>query len=185
VKKNPLVLFFVGALVAVMLFAGMHMTHNAARGPKVEHLIGGTAPDFELKAIDGSNVKLSSLRGKAVLLNFWATYCEPCKVEMPWFVELQKQYGPEGFQVIGVAMDDASTGEILAFAKKMGVNYPILLGQESVGQSYGGIAVLPTTFFLDRNGKVLAREFGLQSRNVFVDHIKQALGSTAAAQARM
>jgi len=185
VKRNPLVLFFVGAVVAVMLFAGIHSAHNLASGPRNEHLMGGIAPDFDLKAIDGSSLKLSSLRGKAVLLNFWATYCEPCKVEMPWFVELQKQYGPQGLQVVGVAMDDASTGDILAFARKMGVNYPILLGQESVGQSYGGIPVLPTTFFVDRNGKVIAREFGLQSRSVFVEHIKQALGPAGTAQARM
>ena len=184
-KKNPLVLFFVGAVVAVMVFAGIHSAHNFAKGPKNEQIMGGIAPDFDLKAIDGSSLKLSSLRGKAVLLNFWATYCEPCKVEMPWFVELQKQYGPQGFQVVGVAMDDASADNVLAFAKKMGVNYPILLGQESVGQSYGGIPVLPTTIFIDRNGKVIAREFGLQSRSVFVEHIKQALGPAATTQARM
>jgi peroxiredoxin len=184
VKKNPLILFFVGALVAVMLLASLRFAHNVTRGHGNEHLVGAIAPDFELNAVDGSKLKLSSLRGKAVLLNFWATYCEPCKVEMPWFVELQRQYGPQGFQVVGVTMDDANTTDILSFARKMGVNYPILLGQEAVGQSYGGVPVLPTTFFIDRNGKVLAREFGLQSRSVFADHIKQALGS-AAAQARM
>ena len=91
------------------------------------------APDFELQTLDGKNLKLSDLRGKAVLLNFWATYCGPCKVEMPWFVELQKEYGPQGFQIIGVAMDDASTEDIAKFAKEMGVNYPILIGKESVG----------------------------------------------------
>jgi thiol-disulfide isomerase/thioredoxin len=184
VKKNPLILFFVGALVAVMLFAGMHLARNFARGPSNGQLMGGTAPDFELQTIDGRTLKLSSLRGKAVLLNFWATYCEPCKLEMPWFVELQKQYGPQGFQIVGVAMDDTSTEDIVNFARKLGVNYPILLGKESVGQSYGGVSVLPTTFFLDRNGKVIAREFGLQSRSVFVDHIKEALGQGGTVQAR-
>ena len=184
-KKNPLILYFAGAIVAAMLFAGIHSAHNVAKGPKNDQVMGGIAPDFELPKIDGGNLKLSSLRGKAVLLNFWATYCEPCKVEMPWFVELQKQYGPQGFEVVGVAMDDASAADIVAFARKMGVNYPILLGQESVGQSYGGIPVLPTTFFIDRNGKVIAREFGLQSRSVFVDHIKQALGPAGITQARM
>ncbi|MGH9644079.1 MAG: TlpA family protein disulfide reductase, partial [Terriglobales bacterium] len=81
-----------------------------------------------------------------------------------------------GFQIVGVAMDDASTEDIAKFAKDMNVNYPILLGKEAVGLSYGGVNVLPTTFFLDRSGKVVAREFGLQSRSVFVDHIKEALG---------
>jgi len=176
VHKSPLVLFFVGALVAVMLFAAVRISRDRANGRANGQLMGAVAPDFELQTVNGSNFKLSSLRGKAVLLNFWATYCEPCKLEMPWFVQLQNQYGPQGFQVIGVAMDDASTGDIAKFAKDLGVNYPILLGKESVGMSYGGVNVLPTTFFLDRSGKVIAREFGLQSRSVFVDHIKEALG---------
>lgn len=154
-KRNPLILFFVGALVAVMLFAGMRMArNNHANVPAAGQLMGAIAPDFELAALDGNHVKLSSLRGKAVLLNFWATYCGPCKVEMPWFVELQKEYGPQGFQIVGVAMDDASTDDIASFAKEMGVNYPILLGKEAVGLSYGGVNVLPTTFFLDRQGKL-------------------------------
>jgi thiol-disulfide isomerase/thioredoxin len=158
--------------------------NNRANGSSKGQLVGQLAPDFELPALDGKNLKLSDLRGKAVLLNFWATYCGPCKIEMPWFVELQKEYGPQGFQIIGVAMDDASTEDIAKFAKEMGVNYPILLGKESVGQSYGGVSVLPTTFFLDRDGKVMAREFGLQSRSVFVDHIKKAMSQGQAVQAQ-
>jgi AhpC/TSA family len=89
---------------------------------------------------------------------------------------MQNAYGPEGFQVVGIAMDDASAEDIAKFAADMGVNYPILLGNDSVGQKYEAVPVLPMTFFLDRDGKIVAREFGLQSRSVFVDHIKQALG---------
>jgi len=184
VKRNPLILFFVAAIVAAMLFAGIRIArHNRASGP-AHGLMGNLAPDFELQTLDGKNLKLSDLRGKAVLLNFWATYCGPCKIEMPWFVELQKEYGPQGFQIVGVAMDDASNEDIAKFAKEMGVNYPILLGTESVGQSYGGVNALPTTFFLDRDGKLIAREFGLQSRSVFVDHIKRALSQGQAVQAQ-
>jgi thiol-disulfide isomerase/thioredoxin len=185
VKRNPLVLFFIAAIVAAMLFAGMRMArHNRAGGSTKGQLMGNVAPDFELPALDGKNLKLSDLRGKAVLLNFWATYCGPCKIEMPWFVELQKEYGPQGFQIVGVTMDDASKEEIAKFTNDMGVNYPILLGQDSVAMSYGGVSVLPTTFFLDRDGKLIAREFGLQSRSVFVDHIKKALSQGQAVQAR-
>ena len=184
-KRNPLILFFIAAIVAVMLFAGIRTArNNRANFPAKGQLIGNLAPDFELPALDGKNLKLSDLRGKAVLLNFWATYCGPCKIEMPWFVELQKEYGPQGFQIVGVAMDDASLEDIAKFAKEMGVNYPILLGKESVGQSYGGVSVLPTTFFLDRDGKLIAREFGLQSRSVFVDHIKKAMSQGQAVQAQ-
>jgi peroxiredoxin len=181
VKKNPLILVFVAALVAAMLFAGIHIARkNHAGGTAPGQLIGRTAPDFALQTLDGKTVKLSDFRGKAVLLNFWATYCGPCKIEMPWFVELQQEYGPQGFQIVGVAMDDASNEDIAKFVKEMGVNYTILLGKESVGDSYGGVGVLPTTFFIDRDGKITAREFGLQSRSVFVDNIRKALNQVQA-----
>jgi thiol-disulfide isomerase/thioredoxin len=184
VKRNPLILFFIAAIVATMLFAGIRIArNNRANGPGQRQLMGNLAPDFELQTLDGKNLKLSDLRGKAVLLNFWATYCGPCKVEMPWFVELQKEYGPQGFQIVGVANDDASTEDIAKFAKEMGINYPILIGKDSVSDSYN-VSVLPTTFFLDRDGKLIAREFGLQSRSVFVDHIKKAMSQGQAVQAR-
>src|SRR5271157_69129 len=159
-----------------MLFAALRIAHNhRAHGPAKGQLIGNLAPDFELQTLDGKTVKLSDFRGKAVMLNFWATWCEPCKIEIPWFVELQKQYGPQGFQIVGVAMDEDSNEEVAKFAQKMSINYPVLLGKESVEQSYGGVGVLPVTFFVDRDGKLIAREFGLQSRSVFVDHINQAM----------
>ena len=183
-KRNPLILFFIAAIVAAMLFAGIRIArNNRANGSAKGQLIGNLAPDFELQTLDGKNLKLSDLRGKAVLLNFWATYCAPCKIEMPWFVELQKEYGPQGFQIVGVANDDASTEDIAKFAKEMGINYPILIGKDSVSDSYK-VSVLPTTFFLDRDGKLIAREFGLVSRSVFVDHIKKAMSQGQAVQAQ-
>jgi thiol-disulfide isomerase/thioredoxin len=176
VKRNSLILVAVAATVAVMLFAAVRIARkNGAVADVASEFRGQSAPDFELQSLDGKSVKLSDLRGKAVLLNFWATWCGPCKIEMPLFVELQKQYGPDGFQIVGVAMDDSSPEDIGKFVKEMGINYPILLGKEAVGQRYGGVGVLPTTFFIDRDGKFVAREFGLQSRSVFVEHIKTAL----------
>ena len=184
-KRNPLVPIVVAAIIALMLIAGIHSARkNRAGGSVSGKLQGQVAPDFELQSLEGKNVKLSDFRGKAVLLNFWATWCGPCKIEMPWFVELQKEYGPQGFQVVGVAMDDASSEDIAKFVRQMGVNYPILLGKEAVGQSYGGVGVLPTTLFIDRDGKLVAREFGLQSRSVFVDHIKESLSQGKPVQAQ-
>ena len=160
-----------------MLFVGFHSARRGgAGGPDSMNPIGKLAPDFTLESLEGKNVTLSGYHGHAVLLNFWATWCGPCKIEMPWFVELQKEYGPQGLEIVGVAMDDASKDEIQKFAKEMGVNYTILLGKEAVGQQYGGVDVLPTTFFIDRKGQIVSREFGLQSRSLFVDNIKQALG---------
>lgn len=184
-KRNPAALFFVAVVVAAMLYIGFHAARpKGSGGPDSLDPAGKSAPDFTLESLDGKNVSLSSYRGQAVLLNFWATWCGPCKIEMPWFVELQKEYGPQGLQIVGVAMDDASREEIAKFAKDMGVNYTILIGKEAVGQLYGGVDVLPTTYFIDRDGKIISREFGLQSRSLFVDNIKKALSQGRAVQAQ-
>jgi len=174
-----MILVVVAFVAALMLYIGFHAARRAqapgaASASSSLDPKGKAAPDFTL----------DSLEGKQVLLNFWATYCGPCKIEMPWFVELQNQYGAQGLQIIGVAMDDASKEDIAKFAKDMGVNYPILLGKESVGDSYGGVNVLPTTYFIDRDGKIVAREFGLQSRSVFEDNIKKSLSQGQQVQAR-
>lgn len=176
-KRNPLILVVVALVVSLMLFAGFHMARRSGSPSASVNFKGSMAPDFELKTLEGKTVHLSDFRGKAVLLNFWATWCEPCKIEMPWFVELQKQYGPQGFQVLGVAMDDASEQDIAKFAKDMGVNYPILIGKEQVGDAYGGIPFLPFTFFIDRSGKVTDKIPGLKSRSDIEDDVKKALGS--------
>ena len=137
---------------------------------------GSVAPDFALKSVpDGKDVRLSSLRGKAVLVNFWATWCEPCKIEMPSLVDLQKKYGPQGLQIVGVAMDDADDKEISTFARKMGVNYMVLRGTEKVGDLYGGIDRLPMTYYLDRSGKVVDETMGMAGEATFEDAIKRAL----------
>jgi peroxiredoxin len=88
---------------------------------------------------------------------------------------MQKQYGPNGFQVLGIAMDDAGKEDIAKFAREMGVNYPILIGKEAVGDAYGGVQFLPSTFFIDRDGKVVDRVFGLKSRSEIEDDIKAAM----------
>jgi cytochrome c biogenesis protein CcmG/thiol:disulfide interchange protein DsbE len=95
---------------------------------------------------------------------------------MPWFVDLQKQYGPAGVQFLGVAMDDASTKDIAEFAQSMKVNYPILIGKEAVGDAYGGVQFLPETFYVDRNGKIVDKAFGLKGRGEIEDDIKKIVG---------
>jgi peroxiredoxin len=137
------------------------------------------APDFTLTALDGTKVHLSSLKGKAVLINFWATWCEPCKIEMPWLVDLQKKFGPEGLQILGVSMDDADPKTIAQFAHKMGVNYPVLKGTDEMAGLYGGADRLPLTFFVDRSGKVVDETVGLVSESVIVDAIKKSLAQGA------
>ena len=184
-KRNPFALVVVAVVVAGMLYFGFHSARRSVAGtPMLKQ--ASIAPDFSLESIDGKNMKLSDLRGHAVLLNFWATWCSPCKIEMPWFVELQKQYGAQGLQIVGVAMDDASKEDIAKFAKDMGVNYPILIGKESVGDQYGGVPALPETFVIGRDGKFVDKIIGLRGRSEIEDDVKKALNTQpAATQAAM
>jgi len=169
--RNPLALVVVAVVVAGMLYLGLHMA-----GRPRPHLTQATlAPDFTLESLDGKSVRLSDLRGKAVLLNFWATWCVPCKIEMPWFVDLQREYGAQGLQIVGVAMDDASNEDIAKFAKDMGVNYPILIGKEAVGDQYGGIPALPETFFIGRDGKIVDKILGLKGKGDIEEDIRRTL----------
>jgi thiol-disulfide isomerase/thioredoxin len=148
-----------------------------ASGPDTpEPQKGSLAPDFSLRSLpDGKEVRLSSLRGKAVVVNFWATWCEPCKIEMPSLVDLQKKYGSQGLQIVGVVMDDAEDKEISGFAHRMGVNYIVLRGTEKVGDLYGGIEHLPMTYYLDRSGKVVDATVGMAGEATLEDAIKRAL----------
>ena len=177
-KRNPLALVVVAVVAAAMLYFGFHMARRSGPAPP-PITKSGPAPDFTLQSLDGNSMRLSDLRGKAVLLNFWATWCSPCKIEMPWFIELQKQYGAQGLQIVGVAMDDSSKEDIAKFAKDMGVNYPVLLGKEEVGDAYGGVPALPETFFIGRDGKIVDKIIGLKGKAEIEDSIKKALDTRA------
>jgi len=182
VKRNTVLFILAIVAVAALLVVGRHLVHQGGskNAQTIRKANGSPAPDFELTSLEGKQVKLSDFRGQAVLLNFWATWCAPCKIEMPWFVELQQQYGPKGLAVVGVAMDDASKDDIAKFAKDMGVNYPILLGKEAVGEMYGGVQFLPTTFYIDRKGRVVERVFGLTAKSDIEDNVKKALTNAPA-----
>jgi cytochrome c biogenesis protein CcmG/thiol:disulfide interchange protein DsbE len=140
---------------------------------------GHDAPDFVLTDLQGHNVKLSDLRGKAVVLNFWATWCPPCKAEIPWFIEMQKRYGAQGLQIVGINMDDGDPKDVVKFAAENSINYPVLFGQDKVADLYGGIDYLPTTFYIDRNGVVLDRVFGQPEREEIEKNIQRAIATTA------
>lgn len=180
--RNPLALVVAAVVVAGMLYYGYHAARRSPSADTPGNSFSGLAksapaPDFTLEALDGKSMRLSDLRGKAVLLNFWATWCAPCKIEMPWFVELQGQYGAEGLQIVGVAMDDSSKDDIAKFAKDMGVNYPVLIGKEAVGDAYGGVPALPESFFIGRDGKIVDRIIGLKGKGEIEDDIKKALST--------
>ena len=133
------------------------------------------APDFTLKDADGKPVRLADYRGKVVLLDFWATWCGPCKIEIPWFMEMQRKNKDKGFEVLGVAMDDEGWDSVKPFLADMGVNYRVVIGNDSTAQAYGGVDALPTTFLIDRTGKIAAVHVGLASKRDFEDGIEQLL----------
>src|ERR1700689_5063581 len=140
----------------------------------VSPLMGKPAPAFELEDLSGKKVSLASYKGKAVLVNFWATWCAPCKIETPWLVELRNQYAAQGFEILGVSADDIDRGdakrftqekqEIATSAQKMHISYPVLIDGASLSDAYGGLDELPTSFFVDRNGTVVAAQLGLTSK---------------------
>jgi peroxiredoxin len=183
VNRNTVVLIVVILAVTLMLIGGRYLNQRGGMAGSTGSLAGAEvkgveAPDFELKALDGKTVKLSDLRGKAVLLNFWATWCGPCKVEMPWLVDLQKKYGDQGLQIVGIAMED-DPGPVEEFTKQLGVNYTILMGRNAVAEAYSALA-FPTTFYISRDGRVVARHIGLVSYSEIEENIKTSLATHAA-----
>jgi len=179
--RNPLALVVVAVIAAGMLYFGFHMARRSGADHEPGIGYGTPAPDFTLETLDGKNLSLSDLHGKAVVVNFWATWCGPCKIETPWLVELQNEYGAQGLQVVGVAMDDSGKDEIAKFAKDMGVNYPVLIGKEAVGDAYGGVPALPESFFVGRDGKIVDRIIGLKGRSEIEDSVKKALKTQVSA----
>lgn len=159
----------------------------------VPHLISPLmqkpAPNFSLPDLSGKKISLSSYRGKAVLLNFWATWCAPCKIETPWLVELRNQYAPQGFEILGVSTegDDLADSDtdgwardrtaVQEFMQKEHIDYPLLMNGDSISKPYGGLDELPTSFFIDRNGDVVATQLGLTSKDNIEANIKKALAS--------
>jgi peroxiredoxin len=136
------------------------------------------APNFELKDTNGKTVRLADYAGKVVLLDFWATWCGPCKIEIPWFMEFERSYKDRGFAVIGVSMDE-SWDLVKPFLSEMKINYRIVLGNDTIAQQYGGIEALPTTFLIDKQGKIAAAHVGLASKPVIENGIEQLLQSAA------
>ena len=181
-KRNALVFATLLVAILAMLAAGKYLTRARKHGTVtlVGDVRGVPAPDFELASLDGKKVRLSDFRGKAVVLNFWATWCSPCKVEMPWFVDLQKKYGNDGLVILGVAMDDSEAPKIAEFTSELGVNYPVLLGTDEVSEQYGNVQFLPTTFYIDREGKIIGKGTGLIGRAEIEENIQKALSSRVA-----
>ena len=151
-----------------------------AAPPSVPALRGKPAANFELTNLEGTKVHMADFKNKVVLVNFWATWCAPCIVEIPWFIEFQKKYGPQGFEVVGISLDENGAKDVAPFVKKHGMTYPVLLGDDKVAAQFGGILGLPTTFIVDKNGKYYSMHRGLVGREAVEQELQTLLGQSAA-----
>ncbi len=133
------------------------------------------APSFSLTDIEGRRLDLASYRGKVVLLDFWATWCAPCREVIPRFVAWQKEYGPRGLQVIGISLDDSPV-PVRRFAKELHLNYPVAVGNAALAERYGGILGLPVAFVIDREGRIVSRHSGGANPDAIRREIERLLG---------
>ena len=208
-KRNTIVLTAVLFIMATFAWAGWanfeyrkqaadRVLASVAQGELVPDPAGGApqyvtplkgkpAPAFVLEDLNGKKVSLTSYKGKAVLINFWATWCAPCKIETPWIIELRNQYASQGFEVLGISADDLNRDdpkefvkdkmEISQSAQKLHINYPVLIDGGTLDKQYGGLDELPTSFFINRKGTVVAAQLGLTSKDDIEANIKKALGN--------
>jgi thiol-disulfide isomerase/thioredoxin len=141
-------------------------------------------PEVTFKDLQGQDVPLASLKGKVVVVNFWATWCEPCQVEIPWMIGFQQKYADQGFTLLGVAMDEEGKSAVEPFVqksqfdvdgKKMTMNYPVVLGNDDLAEKFGGLLGLPTSIVISRDGKVVKRYIGLASKDDLDAEIKSLL----------
>ena len=140
------------------------------------------APDFTLADHTGKLVKLSEFKGKAVLLNFWATWCGPCKVEIPWFIEFQQTYKDKDLVVLGVSFDDDGWKSVKPYMDEKKVNYRIMIGTDEVAKQYGNVESLPTTILIDRQGRIASNHVGLVSKSTYQKEIDILLDGEKVAQ---
>jgi len=146
--------------------------------PAAKLLLGKAAPSFTLVDLDGKKVSLADYKGHAVVLNFWATYCGPCKLEMPWFQDLQNKYKDKGLVVLGLDQDDGmAVKEVAAASKRVGVTYPILMPDDKVSKSYQLSDYIPETFYVDKSGKIVEQTIGAHSKNELEADVQKAIAS--------
>lgn len=140
---------------------------------KNSNMVDSAAPPFQLPSVGGGTRSLESFNGKVVILDFWATWCPPCRREIPDFIDLQKTYGGKGLAVVGIALDEEA--KVRTFVQQNGINYDVLIGDRNVASDYGGIKSIPTTFVIDRSGTVVAKFVGLTTRQKFEETLQPLL----------
>ncbi len=147
-----------------LFFSGFHPNPAAKK-----------APNFTLKTADGATIELAKLKGKTVVVNFWATWCGPCRAEIPGFLEVYAKYKSKGLEIVGVSLDQGGWDDVKPFVKKLNISYPIVLGNDKVSRLYGNIEAIPTTFIVDKNGMIVDQHVGYMRAEDFENKIKGLL----------
>ena len=165
---------------SLLLISGLVVGCSSA--PKAQqHLDRKPAANFTLSDASGAKVALSDYKGKVVLLNFWATWCGPCKVEIPWFMEFNKTYKDRGLAVVGVSLDDDGWKSVKPYLAQKKIDYTVVVGNDAVSKSYGDVDSLPTTFIIDQDGRIAFMHTGLVSKDTYEKEIQSLLGEQRAA----
>jgi thiol-disulfide isomerase/thioredoxin len=154
-------------VVTALTAAGCSSSHHVASRK--------AAANFSLSDASGSALSLANYRGRVVLLNFWATWCGPCKVEIPWFIEFSKKYEGNGLTVVGVSMDDDGWKSVKPYITEKKMNYPVVIGNALLAKAYEDVDSLPTTFIIDRSGRIAFKHTGLVGRDTYDDEIRVLL----------
>jgi len=152
------------------------LTASTASGPVGSDRLSRLAPDWQLPDLEGDTVSSEDFNGRVVLIDFWATWCPPCRAMVPTLVELHEDYADEGFEVVAISQDRGGSEEVTAFNRKHGVNYTSLMGDGSASEAFGGIRFLPTSFLIGPDGTILERHIGQTDRETLEPGIRKALG---------
>ena len=163
------------SIILVFLFVSITVSLVACQAQVDSGTARSLAPDFTLRDLNGESFRLSDMKGKVVILDFWATWCPPCRAELPHFQALHREYAGKGLVIVGISLDSVGAAGVKAFIEANGVRYPILMGDRDVTTSYGGIRSIPTTFVIDREGRIVKKLVGYQSKEVFEGLVRELL----------